>query len=112
MKLPNAERAIVDLGKVRDYLLNAGHPDNGGKARFFAGLGFPMGDPVRLVGALRGVALSGDVVQQAESRHGTKYVVDGLLESPGGKLPMVRTIWIVDSAQDLPRLVTAYPHEE
>ncbi len=112
MKLPNAERAIVDSGKVTNYLLNAGHPDNGGKARFFVGLGFALSDPVRLIGALRAIAVAGDMVQQVDSPHGPLYVVDGPVESPGGKRPIVRTVWIVDTGQDLPRLVTAYPHEE
>ena len=32
MKLPNAHLAVVEERKVVDYLLNAAHPDNGGKA--------------------------------------------------------------------------------
>src|SRR5262245_37672421 len=40
MRLPNAERAIVEREKIVDYLLNSAHPDNGGKAQFFFSLGF------------------------------------------------------------------------
>jgi len=40
VKLPNPEKAVVERGKVVDYLLNSAHPDNGGKAAFFEGLGF------------------------------------------------------------------------
>jgi len=40
MKLPNAERAVVDREKIEEYVLNAAHPDNGGKAAFFLALGF------------------------------------------------------------------------
>ena len=29
MKLPNAERAVVEREKIADYLLNPAHPDNG-----------------------------------------------------------------------------------
>jgi hypothetical protein len=36
-KLPAADRAVVELTKVAEYLLNASHPDNGGKARFLTG---------------------------------------------------------------------------
>jgi hypothetical protein len=32
MKLPNADKAIIDREKIADYLLNPAHPDNGGKA--------------------------------------------------------------------------------
>jgi hypothetical protein len=34
MKLPNAERAFIDMAKLRDYSLSATHPE--GKARVFA----------------------------------------------------------------------------
>ena len=44
MKLSNAHLAIVEQEKVTDYLLNAAHPDNGGKAAFFQRLGFHEGD--------------------------------------------------------------------
>jgi hypothetical protein len=44
MKLPNADRAFVAQEKIRDYLLNAAHPDNGGKAAFFMALGFRAED--------------------------------------------------------------------
>jgi hypothetical protein len=47
-----------------------------------------------------------------ESTHGKKYIVDGTMETPTGKSPRVRTIWIVDGGETVPRLVTAYPHEE
>ena len=109
MKLPNAERAAVDLGKITDYLLNAGHPENGGKARFFGDLGFTREEPAALVNALRALAVSGDVVRHSESRHGRKFVVDGAMQALRGRRAIVRSIWIIDAGQDVPRLVTAYP---
>jgi hypothetical protein len=33
MKLPNAERAVVDVRKLREYCLNAEHPRGQHKAR-------------------------------------------------------------------------------
>jgi hypothetical protein len=36
MKLPNAERAFIDLAKLRDYSLCATHPEGKHKARVFA----------------------------------------------------------------------------
>lgn len=109
MKLPRAELAIVDLAKVSDYLLNARHPDNGGKAKFFAGLGFLQAEPQVLVDALRTVAATGDVEVQTASPHGLKFVVAGTILSPSGRQSLVRTVWIVEAGQDSPRLVTAYP---
>jgi hypothetical protein len=38
--------------------------------------------------------------------------VDGVLPTPSGQTPTVRTIWIVDAGADTPRLVSAYPKEQ
>ena len=35
--------------------------------------------------------------------------LDGKIETPDGRCPIVRTIWIVDRGLESPRLVTAYP---
>ena len=40
MKLPFAERAVVDPDKLRDYLLSSTHPVGRFKAVFFALLGW------------------------------------------------------------------------
>lgn len=95
--------------KITEYLLNSSHPDNGGKARFFCDLGFDQMDPAELATALRRVGVAGDVIHRAESPHGLKFVVDGTLQSPRGPRVTVRTVWIVDAGQSVPRLVTAYP---
>jgi hypothetical protein len=34
------------------------------------------------------------------------------IETPGGRMPAVRTVWIVDHGTTAPRLVTAYPRDE
>jgi len=112
MKLPNAHLAIVDREKIADYLLNPAHPDNGGKAKFFLGLGFTVEQWQLFAEALRTLAGSSPVMERVESRHGTKYIVIGRIETPSGGSPSVRTVWIVDTGNDKPRLVTAYPSEE
>ena len=93
-----------------DYLLDAGHPDNGGKAKFFQDLGFNREDWQPLAVALRNAAGKADVTKTMASTHGLKYVVDTGLESPSGKTRPVRTVWIIDGGLDTPRLVTAFPH--
>jgi hypothetical protein len=96
---------------VVDYLLNAAHPDNGGKAKFFEALGYSGADPSSLVGALKNIAVAGKVVERSESVHGEKYIVDGMLMShtEQSRSRAVRTVWIVERSTDAPRLVTAYP---
>jgi hypothetical protein len=114
VKLRNAHLAVIDRGKVLDYLLNGAHPDNGGKARFFELLGYSREDPERLMKALRDIGEHGDVVSSAESAHGQKYVVDGRLSghTQESRQWSVRTVWIIDRGHEAPRLVTAYPGKE
>jgi hypothetical protein len=111
VKLPNAEKAIVEHSKVVDYLLNPAHPDNGGKAAFFEGLGFQRQEWKTLARSLRALAARTEVTSSKGSSHGRKYIIVGRIESPSGKAAMVRTIWIVDRGLDSARLVTAYPHK-
>ena len=98
---------------MADYLLNAAHPDNGGKARYFQALGYSSSDVMQLVAALRLVAVHGETVASVTSAHGEKFVVDGQLQAriKGTPSRAVRTVWIVERGEDVPRLVTAYPRE-
>lgn len=112
MKLPAADRAVVEQAKVVDYLLNPWHSGNGGKADFFVGVGFNRTGWQVFALALRRLAEIGAVSVHMETTYGDKYVVDGRLETPSGRLPVVRTIWIVDRGAEVPRLITAYPYGE
>lgn len=112
MRLPNASLALVERPKITEYLLNREHPDNGGKAEFFMALGFFPNDWETLATALCMLATNSPVSRSMESPHGKKYIVDGAIETPVGKTPMVRTVWIIDTGETVPRLVTAYSYEE
>jgi len=68
--LPNAKKAIVERGKIADYLLDAAHPDNGGKAAFFESLGFHRVEPEVLATALQNLAREAEVAQASVSPHG------------------------------------------
>ena len=58
MKLPGAERAIVDIAKLRDYCLDPHHPRGRHKARVFASaLGLTQADAEILREALLAGAL-------------------------------------------------------
>jgi hypothetical protein len=43
------------------------------------------------------------------SSYGTKYVIDGMIETPDNIAVQVRTVWIIEEGEDRPRFVTAYP---
>ena len=111
MKLPNAEKAIVSREKIADYLLHAAHPDNGGKADFFERLGFRRDEWAILAAAFKALANQNEALKAAETPHGTKYIITGRIEAPGGKAAQVQSIWIMDKGQDAARLVTAYPRK-
>jgi hypothetical protein len=112
MELPGADKLIVEREKIMDYLLNESHPDNSGKAEFFLDYGFKRSRWQQMAAALRNAAGNHSVSKTMASPHGTKYIVESRMDTPSGKTPWVRTVWIVDLGQDKPRLVTAYPYEE
>ena len=72
MKLPNSDRVLVQREKLTDYLLNAAHPDNNGKAEFFETFGFRLNEWEALAKAFRRAALEGKVIQHLETSHGVK----------------------------------------
>jgi hypothetical protein len=90
MKLPNADRAFVDIAKLRDYSLNAEHKEGKHKARVFAAaLGLAIDDAEWLREKLLKIAKSGDC-------------------RLGRKTARLRSVWIVRTEEAHPRLVTCY----
>lgn len=92
MKLPNAGRAVVDESKVATYLLSTAHPDGRSKATFFARFGFRVQRWEAFARALRDHANNGEVSVVARSDYGTRYSVDGIIETPDGRNPRIRTV--------------------
>ncbi len=109
MKLPHGSRARVERRKIIDYLLSSSHPDGSGKARFFFGFGFTVEGWEIFGRALKKHGRVNPVSASVESRHGTRYSVDGPLETPDGRNPKVRTVWILARRSKSPRLITAHP---
>ena len=108
MKLPHAAKARVERKKIVEYLLSSSHPDGSAKARFFIRFGFSSERWKIFAEALRQHGKANDVSASIGSRHGTRYSVDGSLETPDGRNPKVRTVWVVAKRSKSPRLVTAY----
>ncbi len=107
--LPRAEDAVVEESKVRGYLLNLDHDDGKNKAEFFIRFGFSPDRWQELAEALCSHAIRNDVTKAVASPYGTRYVVEGPMKAPDGREPGVRSVWIIDEGEELPRLVTAYP---
>lgn len=109
MKLPNPDNLVVEREKIVDYLLNPAHRYGASKARFFMEFGFRVGERERLAEALREHGRTNKVVRISETGFGPRYVVEGVLNTPGGRRPRVRTVWQLDKGAVAPRLVSAYP---
>jgi hypothetical protein len=109
MQLPNRENAYVPLPKLTEYLLSETHAVGRSKAKFFRSLGFNETNTAILEQQLLIIAHNQAIVEVTTSTHGTKYVVDGMIETPAGNSVRVRTIWIIEVGQDRSRFVTAYP---
>ena len=109
MKLPNREKAYIPSAKLHNYLLSNIHSVGKWKARFFRAHGFDETNEDVLGQQLLNIIHSENVKDVVESPHGMKYIIDGRLEGPTGRLIEIRTVWIIDKDQDRPRFVTAYP---
>lgn len=108
MNLPNAERAVVEIEKLRDYALNPEHDEGQHKARVFrAALGFTQADAERLRELVLEAALHEEATEGKLTRHGWLYTVDFMAQGLKGDVT-VRTGWIVRHGEDFPRLVTCY----
>jgi hypothetical protein len=77
MKLPNAERAFVDIAKLRDYSLDVVHKEGKHKARVFtAALGLTRNNADWLREQLLSVARTHDCRLGRKTIHGQRYVLD------------------------------------
>jgi hypothetical protein len=109
MKMPHAEDAVVPQNKIENYLLNAGHPIGGSKAGFFLRFGFSREQWNLLADALRQHARANPVANSVADADGTTYLVEGPLQTPSGRSPRLRTVWLVEKGKLAPRFITAYP---
>jgi hypothetical protein len=91
MKLPNHERAVVDIDKLRNYCLNPEHRRGCHKARVFAAsLGLTLHHAEDLRYALLAAARNNDAIPAEVDEYGRRYVVDFMASGPSGQA-MVRS---------------------
>ena len=109
MRIPNAERAIVDIRKLRDYCLNPIHDEGKHKARLFAAaLGMTSNDAEHLRDALLEAVQAESARVGRRDEFGQRYVVDFALEWHD-KRAMVRSGWIIEHNSDTPKLTSCFP---
>lgn len=109
MKIPNAERAVVDIRKLRDYCLNPEHDEGKHKARLFLGaLGITADNAEELRDALLQAVKAQDAQVGQRDIYGQRYIVDSMF-TWRNRQAVIRSAWIIAPGSDLPRLITAYP---
>ena len=108
MKLPNPERAVVDIGKLRGYCLNPTHLRGRHKARVFkAAIGLTASDAEFLRLELLRAAMTYEAIGAGSDQHGQRYMIDFRLVRHGREAA-VRSFWIVITGEDVARLATCY----
>ncbi len=108
MRLPNSDRAVIDLAKLRDYLLSTSHSVGRFKARFFESLGYSADNWERLEADIRDLIDDTEARLSEKTEYGQKYEVRGSMTGPDGRSAEVVTVWIVLTGEDVPRFITAY----
>jgi hypothetical protein len=109
MKLPNSNRALISRDKLINYVLSETHTTGKFKAKFFRKLGFNETNFQIFENSLLKLAKAEEVKEETTSQFGKKYILEGEINSPLGKIVKVRTVWIIEKNQKEPRFITIYP---
>jgi hypothetical protein len=108
MLLPNGERAIVDIRKLREYCLNPDNPRGSRKARVFrSALGMTKVDAPEVRQRLLQAAASEQAQVGEIDRYGQRYTIEFEFQK-GTRKAVVRSGWIILSNETAPRLTTCY----
>ena len=109
MKIPNAERAVVDIRKLRDYCLNPQHDKGKHKARLFTSLlGMDSDDAEGLRNILLEIVKTQDAQLGETDAYGQRYTLDFTLNWRS-KQARIRSAWIIETGSEIPKLTTAFP---
>ena len=109
MKIPDLDSLVCSQTKVTQYLLSDRHPVGRTKAILFKRFGYSVERWSILAEDLKKVARENEISAVEKSSFGVRYIVDGVLSTPGGRLLPVRTVWFIDNDEQIPHFVTAYP---
>lgn len=108
MLLPNTEKAIIQIEKLRDYCLCDTHPTGKYKARVFRiGLDLNDSDAEELKRTLQKGILIYHAKRGEFDKYGQRYTVD-IAYAKFNKRANIRTAWIIKTGEKLPRLTSCY----
>ncbi len=107
-RLPNSDRAILEIRKIEDYCLNPAHPRGRHKARVFREvLGIGRSDAQWLRGVLLEAARGEDAIALAGDAFGSNWRIDVPVTRHSRNV-VVRSVWIVRTGEQMPRFVTCW----
>ena len=108
MQLPQGVQAVVEVRKLREYVLNLDHPVGGHHAILFRDLlGITQGNWTVLRNALLQAAQNDEAVPGKASPYGQKWEQRLSLSGPGGT-KIVLAVWLLEPSDPRPRLITCY----
>lgn len=64
-----------------------------------------------LAEALLAHAATHEIAKIESSPFGLRYVIEGIISTPDGRMPHVRAVWFMENGEDRARFVTACPLE-
>lgn len=107
-RLPNGDRATLDLRKIEDYCLNPDHPVGRNKARVFRQtLGIDRADAGVLANAFLEAARTGAATSAGEDEWGPRWSIDVAISRQSASA-VVRTTWMLRGNEKFPRFVTCW----
>ncbi len=107
MLIPN--NAIIEEGKIRDYLLK--QLNVGDKSRYLRLAGYTIEDYWELIRDIRDQLLPCEGVFRRRDKFGDIFLSAGVLEGPNGKNLPVTSIWQMD-ASGVFRFITMRPRKK
>ena len=106
------DNTIIEVIKLRDYLLNPAHPEGATKARYLSQIGYNQENFQILETDLRDQHLTCDAKAGRKSIYGMKYDIVAPLVGPNGKERLVRSIWMIRKGDTVARLITLIPEKK
>ncbi len=109
MFIPNADNAIIDLGKLQDYCLNPEHDKGKHKAKLFSSiLGMKSENAEELRQILFEIIKTHEAQLGKRDDYGQRYTLDFPIEWQNRKATL-RSGWIIEHNVGVPRLTSCYP---
>jgi hypothetical protein len=112
--LPNFERAVIPIEKIRDYALNDQHPEGQHKASVFKRmLGIERGHAEVLVERLISTLPSSLAEHAQTDGHGDRWTTYHEIVGLNGQAAIVTVAWIYKKEQEeIPQLISCYIEPE